>query len=223
MLLQPHALASCDWSNNRSLVCFLKCICRESASAKNTVNLLADIFYVFRFLADMVVSFHKSYSDDFGSTVDIVALVHVAYAKDPQNLLLDAVMNAPLELLVFAIAHTPGQMAVLMFYYRLNRVLRMIKTLLLFYGWETDIRRKYSNSVEAVFRLNEHILPGLHATVLRMIAPELAHTDILKRQIDFTAMIFSPSEFNKKNKNFHHSVHDCFSFNESVAWNYCLQ
>jgi len=150
----------------------------------------------------MVVSFHKSYSDDFGSTVDIVGLVHVAYAKDPRNLLLDAVMNAPLELLAFAIAHTPGQMAVVMFYYRLNRVLRIIKILLLFYGWETDIRRKYSNSVEAVFRLTEHISPGLHATVLRITAPELAHTDILKRQIVFTTMIFSPSEFNKKNNVF---------------------
>ena len=95
-----------------------------------------------RFLADMIISFHKSYLDQFCCTVDIIHFVHHHYFKNPQHFFLDAISNAPLEIACHALSQRYAVKLNIMFYVRLNRVLRMYRMNTIFYTWEIDIRCK---------------------------------------------------------------------------------
>ena len=101
---------------------------------------LKDIFV--RFLFDMIVSFNTSILDQFSANIDDPQKVNIAYAKTKDRFLLDALSNAPIEIISFVFASDIRNRLFLFACSRLNRLLRLYRLITIFRDWEKDIRKK---------------------------------------------------------------------------------
>uniref|UniRef100_H2YJK2 Cyclic nucleotide-binding domain-containing protein n=1 Tax=Ciona savignyi TaxID=51511 RepID=H2YJK2_CIOSA len=104
-------------------------------------------FYIFGYILDvwfaldMIINFHMSYFDQFSTNMDDQMKIHARYAKSPHRFLLDAVANAPFDLIAHMVGSKVGLQLAVLSYARLNRVLRMFKLVQIFSEWEKDIRK----------------------------------------------------------------------------------
>jgi len=91
----------------------------------------------------MIVSFNTSVLDQFSANIDDPQKVNVAYAKTKDRFLLDALSNAPVEVISFVFASDIRNRFLFLFAFsRLNRLLRLYRVVTIFKDWERDIRYK---------------------------------------------------------------------------------
>lgn len=91
----------------------------------------------------MIMSFHTSFLDEFSTNVDDRNKIYLRYGKSLDRFALDAVANAPIDVIAHFSGSNPATKLTVMSILRLNRVLRMYRLLCIFKEGEADIRREW--------------------------------------------------------------------------------
>nr|XP_018667906.1 uncharacterized protein LOC100185773 [Ciona intestinalis] len=132
------------WNHITVVLAFLSssmCIYQAGFYSHNSTFYILGYIVDVWFALDMVMNFHMSFFDQFSTNIDDQMKIHTRYAKSYRRFLLDAVTNAPIDLLAHMIGSKVGLQLAVLSYTRLNRVLRMYKVHMIFKEWEKDIRK----------------------------------------------------------------------------------
>jgi len=81
------------------------------------------VLNIYRFIVNMMISFHKGYVDEFGSKDSSLNSAHLNYVKNRLGFVLDLVMNAPLDLLVHFLDVPPATKLITIPLFRMNKLL----------------------------------------------------------------------------------------------------
>ena len=87
---------------------------------------------------DMLVSFNRSYKDQFGCEIFNRERVQLRYFKERSLFLFDALANAPLDFGAIFIGDKITKMGIIS-YLRMNRILRVNRIQRTFKAWKSNV------------------------------------------------------------------------------------